>query len=131
MRVRARRSSWTAASAARLPGPPLRSEATASPPPALWARYAEHEQALADLPTADRLAALKAVVRALVQAAMSGRAPESEPVLSRGSFRVMVRVAAVEREMGGVTLQALAGKTGVEVLRRLDHLRGLLLDLFC
>lgn len=104
---------------------------SASVPPVLWTRYLEHERALAALPTADRLASLKQSVRDLVEASLAGRGSAAEPVLSRGSFRLLVRVAAVEQAAASLTLDSLAGQSGVATLAQLDHLRGLLVDLFC
>ena len=109
----------------------VRVEPAVSVPPALWARYTEHERALAALPTADRLLSLKRSVRALVEAALAGRGPAAEPALSRGGFRLLLRVAAVEQATEALTLESLVGQSGVALLSRLDHLRGLLVDLFC
>jgi uncharacterized protein YaaR (DUF327 family) len=103
----------------------------AAPPPALWAEYRARERALVALPTADRLAALKRAAQALVAAAMQAYVPKTEPVLSGGSFRLMVRVAAVEDALDALTLKDLSERAGVLLLSRIDYLRGLLLDLFC
>ena len=130
MRVASRRANPTVVSGAQLVANG-RSDPVAWVPPALWARYTEHERALAALPTADRLLSLKRSVRALVEAALAGRGPTAEPALSRGNFRLLVRVAAVEHATEALTLESLVGQSGVALLSRLDHLRGLLVDLFC
>lgn len=130
MRVAGRRANPTEASGPRLTVNG-RSEPTALVPPVLWTRYTEHERALAALPTADRLSSLKGSVRALVDAALAGPSAAAEPVLSRGRFRLLVRVAAVEQATQSLTLESLVRQSGVAILSRLDHLRGLLVDLFC
>lgn len=130
MRVAGRRASPTDASAPRATVD-VRPDPAALVPPVLWTRYTEQERALAALPTADRLSSLKRSVRALVEAALAGRGPAAEPVISRGSFRLLVRVAAVEQATQSLTLESLVGQSGVALLSRLDHLRGLLVDLFC
>ncbi len=130
MRVVGRRANATDVSGPR-PTVGVRPDPTVLVPPVLWTRYAEQERALAALPTADRLSSLKRSVRALVEAALAGRKPAAEPVVSRGSFRLLVRVAAVEQATHSLTLESLVGQSGVALLSRLDHLRGLLVDLFC
>lgn len=120
----------------RLPQParPMAPEPTArptGPPPGLWAVYQDRERALAALPTSDRLARLKDAARALVRAALATRGAAAEAAVSPGRFRVLLRVAAVNEAVESLTLARLAQQTGIDVLRQLDHLRGLLLDLFC
>lgn len=109
----------------------VRSNPATAVPSILWTRYTEQERALVACPTADRLSSLKRSVRALVEAALAGRRPAAEPVVSRGSFRLLVQVAAVEQATQSLTLESLVGQSGVALLARLDHLRGLLVDLFC
>lgn len=132
VRPTARRTARTEQDYRPSPGQPrVEPRRPASPPPALWAEYRASEEALVALPTTDRLVALKRAARALVAAAMRRRVPETEPVLSGGSFRLLVRVSQVEDALDALTLKDLSEQTGVLLLSRIDYLRGLLLDLFC
>jgi len=120
----------------RLPRPvsllaPEPMDRPSGPPAGLWAVYQERERALATLPTTDRLARLKDAARALARAALATRGTAAEPAVSPGRFRVLLRVAAVNEAVEALTLTRLSQQTGISLLRQLDHLRGLLLDLFC
>lgn len=101
-----------------------------SVPPSLWDSYREAEEDLLELPTYDTLRRYKRAVQEVMKRALASKRPAIDMHVSRHGFKRLVYVQAVEQSLDEITPEKLRDWHGVQLLQRLDLIRGLLVDLF-
>lgn len=125
-----RRTSRVAVSYRAVPAAAPPRPAPVSVPPVLWTSYRTVEEELLELPTYDSLKRYKRAVQELMARTLASQEPTTDLHVSRHGFKRLVYVHAVEQSLDEITSDRLREWSGVQLLQRLDLVRGLLVDLF-
>lgn len=97
----------------------------------LWDTLSQQESLVLENPTTPHIEQYLAIVRSLLQAALKRHSARSAPYWSpKGQFRQMVHIAEVNQALEQLLNDIRAGHPATLLARRLDAIRGLLLDLW-
>lgn len=98
---------------------------------ALWQSLSTHEYAVMDNPTDPHLHQYLSIVKALLTRALDRHRVKAAPYWSpTGNFRQMVHVHQVNQALDDLVADIRTGHPGTQMARRMDAIRGLLLDLW-
>jgi uncharacterized protein YaaR (DUF327 family) len=125
-----RRTSRVAVSHRTVPAAAPPRPAPVSVPPVVWTSYRAAEEELLELPTYDTLKRYKRAVQELMARTLASQEPTTDLHVSRHGFKRLVYVHALEQSLDEITSDRLREWSGVQLLQRLDLVRGLLVDLF-
>ncbi len=97
----------------------------------LWEALSLQESVVLENPTTPHVEQYLAAVRSLLRAALKRHSAQSAPYWSpRGKFRQMVHIAEVNQTLEQLLDDIRAGHPATLLARRLDAIRGLLVDLW-
>lgn len=97
----------------------------------LWQQLSQYEYAVLDNPSDPYLEQYMGIVRNMLKQALKRHRAELAPYWSpTGRFRQMVHVVQVNDALEAVVTDIRSGHVGTELARRLDIIRGLLVDLW-
>lgn len=108
-----------------------RKEATAPVEEALWATLSMQESVVLDNPTSPHIEQYLITVKSILREALKRHSAQSAPYWSpKGKFRQMVHISEVNHTLEQLLDDIRAGHPATLLARRLDAIRGLLLDLW-
>lgn len=97
----------------------------------LWQKLTQQEYAVLDNPDDPYLDQYLSIVRAMLSRALERHRAKSAPYWSpKGRFQQMVHVHEVNQALDDLVADIRTGHRGTQLARRLDIIRGLLLDLW-
>lgn len=97
----------------------------------LWQQLAETESLVLEKPTDPHITNYLDNVRDLLNQALKRHQAQSATYWSpKGKFRQMVHIVQVNRALDDLLNDLRSGRPAIEMARRLDSIRGLLLDLW-
>lgn len=127
------RTARSIGSFASVPSSPRSASTTSNvkAPPRLWQDYQDAENHLLNHPTPQTVASYATTIRILLQNALQGWTYDKYwGRSSQGRMKEWIWVQTINQEITAL-LQHLQIMSGFELLRTTDHIRGLLINLWC